>query len=1437
MAASEIYWGAAHQQTKIQIGIQYEVNEDLFDKINFKITGYVREIDGNPFTLSEQTDLYFLQSDDPETWGIWFGPQIITTTILPSGTHDILVTDSFITPYFNKKTDTDYTKYFRAALFISDTVLYSGIASYKIYSSDYSKIIIESNLPEDVQNELNSDYPPPEDFYKVSQAGEYHVISGTPYTPPIPSLRYHKCTGWKVKFGYEEEPGDQIIPLNTGWIINSTFSPTYTFYPQWERLKTTLVFDYQDFPPLIAGKVSLSSKRTLDKGKATFLPQKGLDLKNGSFTYSYDFNFYNNNNLLDKDQYNSHFSYAKYFNYDGWKFKLGNVDNIISVSDLPQCTYPTYPWTQWKYEELYYPDEQNISLNYTLSNSEKVNIVAPTLYKKWYRHLGWFDTNNIQNAQIILPLPGKILDTTNLTEDITQTVYAGWTPKDYVLQFDPHFEEQQNYRVRNIPNSKRVSPKIEGSRLWFGYGEQEFPKPDWSTTIERKNNSNPILIQDSDDDTYTITYHYQDKEGTWQSKTEVVQNYVPFKYWTLTSEGTGTQYIEAFTSTSDDDVDFGISGDLPEGTATLFAQWDYENRKDGTILFNPMREGYRLSGWYKDQSSRTEDYKVGNGGDHWDRGESKQSEWHFYAEWEKIPCTITYNMDKTVVHNCYWGDNYQIIPITPTKDAETKTVKASFYRSLNDTEPIEGLNKEGTAVINASSFDKWTTATGELYEGGANAKSIYISDKTPGIVAEYDENSNIISLSLTLDPKWQASSSSFSIILPELESEENKVFLGWTIKEDGEDKSYEYGTSYNLKENENDFYAWWSSNKYTITYNTLGYELDQDNNPKKPDSQEFIPDQMDNVSLSKAAFYRPTTNKIYNITLYDWDRSSTSQKDFTITTTYGSKQEENEAELPRSTGWNTQVDGTGRWFGLGDSYFMLADVILYPYWIESKSTINLNDDNFIPDYPGHTLKGVYLNDVKIDENAFLPIEDNTTLTVKWNTTTYNIDYDANGGRTSSLPKPQIKEYDKDIELSTIAPSYMDKVFIGWQYLNIENTGPAAYEGEPTVTFSENSRTYTITWNNNDDTITKNIEVPIDYEESDYTIWYYLTNNTTTSIKDITKEGIWSKNKKTPESDQKLWTYVEITMGSKLYHPGDTYSENHDVTFIAQWREITTLTEWLSNWETTVASTNQDIPGNQLTLYTIDGEKKNPPNSYKDWNSLFEAIKQEAATNTNHLGYGYKLKLDLVNPYNDTDEYDKIIPLQRVIFVPAKMREENNKKIWYGIYETPSDVKILDVSLYDEAEVNFNYKLHYDLNNLINPKDAQFYEIIDSNVTGQISGTWSKGTDISSLIQSKYYGHKEENNMMYENTLDSWSFLSFEFLSDSSNPIKVNVSTINNSQLISYFLDEQGLYTLIDKEKTYADFDNVLIDKFIIDSEEVVNGIINYRATIIQKTYV
>lgn len=1426
MAENEIYWGSVASDGRRQIGIKYEVNTILNNKINFKITTYIRTIDDSSFVTPRYLVFYYRLGQG--------GNQILDKGPLSPSISDTMIEKSIITKYFDLLEDPYKIRFETVALLLNSEDqqenIHSGIPFYEIAPS-YNAITIVENLPQDVQNELNSDYPPPENFYKVPQAGTYYIKPGTEYIPPKPSLKYHECTGWKLQID-EEEIDDNIHSVDFIIDTNTTQTHVYTLYPQWERLNTKLIFDYQDFPPLIAGKISLPLDGWTKKGEETYLPQKRLDLNDGIFIYSYDFNFINNNNLLDKNQYTtSHFFYTKYFNYNGWKFKLGNVDNVISVLDYPQCIYPpTDPWIQRRYEELYYPDEQNISLDYTFIYSSKVTITVPTLSENWYRHLGWFDTNNEQNAQKIFSLEGKVLDTTNLTEDITQTVYAGWEPKNYILQFDSNFIEQQGYQPKNIPSSKWVYPTIENKRLWFGNGET-FPPPDWTTEIERVENSDPILIQESEN-IYTIIYHYQDETGAWQSKTEVVQKYAPFKYWTLTREGTGEQYsFGNFTPTSDD-IDFGDSGDLFEGTVTLFAQWDLnaDSTIDGTILFNPTREGYRLTGWYKDPFLRTVDYKVGNGGKHWDRGESTQSEWHLYAEWEPIPCTITYN-NLNIVHHRSWGTNYQIVSEVPYQDPQTKTVSAYFY-SDNNLLPEYNI-EEKTVVINAPSFKEWITESGVSYQGGINASPIYISDKTPGINIIYDANNKIEALSLTLSPKWEGNSSSYSIKLPKLESEEGRTFLGWIIEESGENKYYEYDTFYNLKELKSRFDAWWKDENVTVTYNTLNYG-------ETPESQSFTPKPGTFIILSDSTFDRipPTKTDGYNIEFkYDGSLSPSSRTvPFSVITTYGESKDEDHPN--QSTGWNTQMDGKGDFYGLGASYSKPVNVTLYPYWIESKSTeFNFND--YIPDYPGHTLKGIYLNNVKIDEDSFLPIED-TTLTVKWDIATYNIEYDANGGRESSLPKPQIKEHDKDIELSVIAPSYMDKVFIGWQYFNIENTGPAAYEGEPTVTFSENNRTYTITWNNNNDTITKNIEIPANYEESDYTIWYYWTSDATHSM--TIDKGIWSKDKKKPESQNnlKLWTYVEVTMGSKLYHPGDTYSENHDVTFMAQWREIITLTEWLSNWETTVASTYQDIPGNQLILYNGEDDEADPPSSYKDWSSLFDVLHKtvEEVNQEIHRGYGYKVKLDLVNPYDDMDDNNDITPLQRIIFVPAKMREEDDKKIWYGIYETPSDVKVLDVSLYDGAQADFNYQLHYNLNDLIDTKAAQFYEIIDSNVIGQILGDWSGETDITPLIQNKYYAYDENGDITYENVLDSWSFLSFESLSNSSEEIKVNISTVDNPQLISYFLDEQGLYIDTDEENNpvYLDFSNTLIKQFIIHSGKTINGIINYRATIAQKTY-
>lgn len=179
-------------------------------------------------------------------------------------------------------------------------------------------------------------------------------------------------------------------------------------------------------------------------------------------------------------------------------------------------------------------------------------------------------------------------------------------------------------------------------------------------------------------------------------------------------------------------------------------------------------------------------------------------------------------------------------------------------------------------------------------------------------------------------------------------------------------------------------------------------------------------------------------------------------------------------------------------------------------------------------------------------------------------------------------------------------------------------------------------------------------------------------------------------------------------------------------------------------------------------------------------------------------------------------------------------------IYCGYYQIPKNIKVSDISLFDQAQATIDYKVHFDLN-FLSIDTPKYWEAIEYT-TGQINGTWRYGENISPLLKGKYYAKTKENDIVYEYCLDSWYLTSFD---GEEQDIRVKISTLDNPTLTTYFLDKQGLYT----EKT--DNQNNLIKEYVRpnpqinqciilgtkNSDAAVDGFINYQAYIMQKTYV
>lgn len=623
-----------------------------------------------------------------------------------------------------------------------------------------------------------------------------------------------------------------------------------------------------------------------------------------------------------------------------------------------------------------------------------------------------------------------------------------------------------------------------------------------------------------------------------------------------------------------------------------------------------------------------------------------------------------------------------------------------------------------------------------------------------------------------------------------------------------------------------------------------------------------------------------------------------------------------------------------------------------PVLEENYNTINryviLTPPNFCY---GYDFKGWYADKnynklISTDSIIFIP-SDNITIYAKWTTAKYNINYNAGEGNNQSVPTSQTKIYNQDIKLSYTKPIYLDHVFTGWKSNQIEYFGYDQTGFNAPKLVEENRIQLTQEYCLSDSIITPLLQSSDEWstdkpiQEDNKYIWsrikikwpddnnyYYSTPVCITEYNqlNIIKEYYISSTTVIPNPNDDQWTTESPISTSgihvwerfylewfEIYQPGDIYTRNHSVELIAQWREINTLTEWLSRWEDTEASIIADIPGNELVLWEGDNSiaVENSSNLLKILKLIDDKGTITSSDDVNYnLGLGYKLKLSLINPYNDYDENNNIEQLSRTIFVPARKKinddirdkfiwirinidydntlgieseytdpvfiekieefkvtkeycESNNKPAasstlwttirpeeelsntvwirikvewpnqetpWYsqitqltdhqepfvtyqyyistsnedcingrwtienpikydGYYEIPANVKVSEISLFNEAQATIDYKAHIDLN-YIDISMPQAYEAFEE-IVGQIDGYWNYNQNITSLLTAKYYAHDNNKEITYEHKLDSWSAMSFEGTPYS----RLNISLAGEPNSTVYVADQNGILNL------------------------------------------
>lgn len=222
------------------------------------------------------------------------------------------------------------------------------------------------------------------------------------------------------------------------------------------------------------------------------------------------------------------------------------------------------------------------------------------------------------------------------------------------------------------------------------------------------------------------------------------------------------------------------------------------------------------------------------------------------------------------------------------------------------------------------------------------------------------------------------------------------------------------------------------------------------------------------------------------------------------------------------------------------------------------------------------------------------------------------------------------------------------------------------------------------------------------------------------------------------------------------------------------------------------------PGNSLYKINVDSgedltgilesisEEKNYSSIDKVVNALARKIIDSDTNKTelNNYGLGYKLKLNIISPY------DKDLQLERTIFVDQK-----------GYYQVPSTMDVKEITLFDGASATLDYIVEYNLK-YDDVTEPNSYEVTE-NIVGQVSGEWNWNTSIQPLIYAKYFardvettGSKEKNNLaltgfITEQSVDYWKAISF----DGTPYTILNIQSTNDTSGTQYIVGRSGVLNL------------------------------------------
>ncbi len=367
------------------------------------------------------------------------------------------------------------------------------------------------------------------------------------------------------------------------------------------------------------------------------------------------------------------------------------------------------------------------------------------------------------------------------------------------------------------------------------------------------------------------------------------------------------------------------------------------------------------------------------------------------------------------------------------------------------------------------------------------------------------------------------------------------TFVGWNTNKNAATATYQPGDVYTAN-NDLKLYAIWTTDTYTVSYDTVG-----------------------------------GTSSLSN-------QTKTHGVDLTLRTTVPTWAGHT------FVGWNTNKNATTATYQPGDVYTANSDLKLYAIWTTDTYTVSYDTvggtsslsnqtktygvditlRTTVPTWAGHTFVGWNTNKnattATYQPGDVYTANNDLKLYAIWKTDTYTISYDTIGG-TSSLSN-QTKTYGVDITLRTTVPTWAGHTFVGWN--TNKNATTATYQPGDVYTANSDLKLYAI-WKINTFTVT------------------YDTNGGSTTLGDQTKYYGQDLTLRTTVPSRSGYYFVgwntNKNSSSATYHPGDVYKSESDLKLYAIWTTTTYTVSYNMNGGTGSINSQTKISNVELKLTT------------------------------------------------------------------------------------------------------------------------------------------------------------------------------------------------------------------------------------------------------------